>query len=96
MPKRKITNSINNSQKIIAALFRVRELHSPCIAEQCPIEFTHCTGCNEPFPCQTVHALEGTKPLNQTITLYGDQYTGDPEQEENAQVIYSETKEIEN
>jgi hypothetical protein len=95
MPKRKVKSSINNSQKIIAALFRVRKLHSPCISEKCPIDYQHCTGCNESFPCQTIHALEGTKPINETITLYGDQFTGDPEQDAKAEVVYTEVKEIE-
>ncbi len=73
MPKRKVKSSTNNVQKIVSALFRIRELHSPCINSECPIEFRHCTGCNEPFPCKTIYALEGTSPLKDTITLYGDQ-----------------------
>lgn len=74
MPKRQIKNSMSAMPKIVAALFRVREVHSPCINPECKVSFSHCAGCNEPFPCQTIHALEGTKPLNQTVTLYGDQY----------------------
>lgn len=95
MPKRKVKTQVNNTQKIISALFRVRELHSPCVAEQCPVEYTHCAGCNEAYPCQTMHALEGTKPINHAITLYGDQYTGDPEQDDKAQIVYTEVKELE-
>lgn len=73
MPKRKVKSSINNTQKIVAALFRVRQLHSPCISEECKIDFRHCTGCNEPFPCKTIYALEGTSPIKDTITIEGDQ-----------------------
>jgi len=73
MPKRKVKSSINNTQKIVAALFRVRQLHSPCISEECQIDFRHCTGCNEPFPCKTIYALEGTSPIKDTITIEGDQ-----------------------
>lgn len=73
MPKRKVRNSASAMPKVVAALFRVRELHSPCISENCPIEFRHCTGCNESYPCRTMLAIEGTTQLRDTITVYGDQ-----------------------
>lgn len=94
MPKRKVRTPINNTQKILSALFRVRELHSPCASEQCKVEYRHCAGCNESFPCLTVHALEGTKPINHSISLFGDQYTGDSEQDDKAEIIYTEVKEL--
>ena len=87
MPKRKVRQPLNNTQKLVAALFRVRELHSPCVNEECPIEFRHCTGCNEPFPCKTIYALEGTSPLKGTFVVEGEQSilveTKEAEEEEN-------------
>lgn len=94
MPKRQVRQQVNNTHKIVTALLRVRNLHSVCASDECGIDYPHCTGCNEPFPCKTIHALDGTKPANHTITLYGDQYTGDPEQDDKAEVVYTEVKDI--
>lgn len=95
MSKRRVQTPVNSTHKILSALFRVRELHAPCASEQCQVAYPHCAGCNESYPCQTTHALEGTKPMKQVVNLFGEQYTGDPEQDDKAKVVYTEVKELE-
>lgn len=73
MPKRKTKTPVSNTQKIVAALMRVRQLHLPCSAEHCQINYPHCSGCNEPFPCKTIYAIEGTSPIKETIIVEGEQ-----------------------
>lgn len=62
-PKQPAQQPNGYMNRIVAALIRVRQLHSPCVSPECPIDFQHCTGCNEAFPCKTIHALEGTDPF---------------------------------
>lgn len=89
MPKRKVKVPVANTQRIVAALMRVRQLHVPCGNLACPVEYTHCSGCNEAYPCKTVYAIEGTSPLKETITVYGDQQ---PEDGVEPTIITSEVK----
>jgi hypothetical protein len=62
-------------------LLNLSILHSPCVSEGCTVEYKHCSGCNESFPCKSRQVLDGktVAQLNEmieglkTVTVYGDQ-----------------------
>lgn len=99
MPKRKVRQPIDRTKMYLTILTNLNILHSPCAAEGCTVKYTHCSGCNESFPCKTAQVLAGktVAQLNaeiaamQTVTLYGEQFE-DGEEEEEEDVESAETQ----
>jgi hypothetical protein len=81
MPKKKVRKPIDRNRMYLTILTNLNILHSPCAAEGCTIQYKHCSGCNESFPCKTAQVLAGKSvaQLNrdieemQAVTIYGDQ-----------------------
>lgn len=48
--------AVNNLPALVAAVERVQALHSPAVDSE--LKSTYCLGCDAPWPCQTIEALE--------------------------------------
>jgi hypothetical protein len=81
MPKKKVRKPVDRTRMYLTILTNLNILHSPCAAEGCTIQYKHCSGCNESFPCKSAQVLAGKSvaQLNrdieemQAVTIYGDQ-----------------------
>lgn len=85
MPKRKVKTPINRTAQYLNILTNLSMLHIPCVSPNCTVEVTHCSGCNESYPCKSRQILDGrtVSQINaqidaltqgdETITIYGDQ-----------------------
>jgi hypothetical protein len=81
VPKKKVRKPVDRTRMYLTILTNLNILHSPCAAEGCTIQYKHCSGCNESFPCKSAQVLAGKSvaQLNrdieemQAVTIYGDQ-----------------------
>ena len=81
MPKRKVRQSNRRAVDYIQTLMNLNFLHSPCASDKCEVDYQHCSGCNESYPCKSAQVLAGKSvaQLNRqidemgTFTISGDQ-----------------------
>jgi hypothetical protein len=84
MPKRKVRTPVNRTAQFLTILTNLSILHSPCVSEKCTVEYQHCSGCNESYPCKSRQVLDGRSVAQinakideltkgETITVLGDQ-----------------------
>ena len=75
--------AVNRSSMYLTVFTNMHFLHSPCVTESCTVDYQHCSGCNESYPCKSRQILDGrtvaqiNKQIElmqqETVTVFGDQ-----------------------